>query len=1127
MSGNVVPVQPGLPEPSARYEVLDTIAQGDFATVYRARDRELGREVAIKAIHPQYLTNPRQLERYWQEAQLLATLQHPNILTIYDIVRPRGWLILELMRGNLARAIETGPLDIDFVRVALVCSLQALRFLHANGVIHGDVKPSNMLVDARGRVKLGDFGLARRASSEQGSLLKGTTKYMAPELVSNQFGPIGPASDLYSLGFSAYELLCGPRFEELFPGLSTFGRDRQIAWLMWHAAPDRRLPPIHRVLEGVPEDLARVIQRLSAKDQSVRYTTAAEVLEDLRLRPSGVPAAEKPIQTGQPPATPDQAKRWRLLGASAALAVSIVLSLLLLLMPGSPRRPPPEPGELSGVIVEVDPDNRRMVIESAADGSRIQRTFTPGDKFQLNFRPGYLRQLQPGDQVRIESAVDETGRPVRLVYATRPELAQGQLQEIRAESQTLVLQVGPQQDAPLEVTLTKATKISLNGQDTVQGRPIRLEDLRPADRVSVKYQVSPTGRTALEVTAERQMQLEAVLHEVDTVAGHLVLDVGQGAAAQRVRLPLAPDCQVSINGARIVNQKPVGPADLRPGSPVRIVHDSQVLRVDAYQTFEVQGVVAAVATGSLELRLSSGQSMKFQLTPQTQCRLEGEPISPEDLRVGDQAVITHDAPQAQAPPAQLVTATRPADPNRWALVVAIAEYSDPTLARLPAAADDARLVHMTLIRRYAVPKSQAVLVVDPPRDALAAEIRKLLGSLRAEHELTVYVLGRAVRDRDGQVYLAPKDFRHEDPAGSGLAVQQLLDQLEACPARSKLLVLDTCHEPAPKDADSEPSSVEVFESLRGPAGQAALRTVTGLASCSAGERNPSAAGTGRVRFAQALAEAYAGKADKNRDKRIEPAELFAFVADRLAAGAASARTPRLFLPDNRPPRLSAEAKKAIRALAGLVRTGEAEPAELRNLYASAQSLAGREVEPHLLYGLVLLKSKQPKHRAEAMAHFEALKNEKPNLLLPLQALCWIRFERRMYQAGIDDLAELFTKLPKPQKPREKFPAELEYLFRWAGQLREFAAQVDERQAPEASLRRLDAAVAQHAPELAALYEQGREQTRQRNRQFDAQASATRDPATRAKIMIDRRQVSSFTTFPFEEAVQAILAGLDR
>ena len=140
--------------------------------------------MAIKQIHQQFLTDQRQLARYWQEAQLLASLQHPNIVTIYDIVRPRGWLIVELMRGSLKPATQASAIDLDFLRVALTDCLTALQFLHANGVIHGDIKPSNLLVDSQGRVKLGDFGLARRASNEGGSLLKGTTKYMAPELIS-------------------------------------------------------------------------------------------------------------------------------------------------------------------------------------------------------------------------------------------------------------------------------------------------------------------------------------------------------------------------------------------------------------------------------------------------------------------------------------------------------------------------------------------------------------------------------------------------------------------------------------------------------------------------------------------------------------------------------------------------------------------------------------------------------------------------------------------------------------------------------------------------------------------------------------------------------------------------------
>lgn len=96
-----------------RYELLQKIATGSFAVVYHGRDRKLHRDVAIKQIHAQFLADQHQLARYWQEAQLLASLQHPHVVTIYDIVRPRGWLVLERMHGNLARECEGEGIDLD------------------------------------------------------------------------------------------------------------------------------------------------------------------------------------------------------------------------------------------------------------------------------------------------------------------------------------------------------------------------------------------------------------------------------------------------------------------------------------------------------------------------------------------------------------------------------------------------------------------------------------------------------------------------------------------------------------------------------------------------------------------------------------------------------------------------------------------------------------------------------------------------------------------------------------------------------------------------------------------------------------------------------------------------------
>ena len=277
----LLPVAPS--EPQERYQLLEKIASGSYATVYRGRDLQQGREVAIKQIHEQFLTDPAQLDRYWPDAQLLASFQHPNIVTIYDIVRERGWLIMELMQGDLSKIAGRKQMPLESLKTTLAHCLRALKFLHSHGIIHGDIKPSNMMIDCRKRVKISDFGLARRVNNEHGSLIKGTTNYMAPEVVSDQFGEEGPASDLYSLGFAAFELMCGEHFEELFPGIEAFGRDRQMAWMMWHTAPDRRLPEISRVLADVPEDLARTIQKLIAKPQSQRYKSADEAISDLGI----------------------------------------------------------------------------------------------------------------------------------------------------------------------------------------------------------------------------------------------------------------------------------------------------------------------------------------------------------------------------------------------------------------------------------------------------------------------------------------------------------------------------------------------------------------------------------------------------------------------------------------------------------------------------------------------------------------------------------------------------------------------------------------------------------------------------------------------------------------------------
>jgi len=1118
-----------------RYEIVNEIAVGDFATVYRARDRELGREVAIKQIHPQFLHDERQLARYWQEAQLLATLQHPHILTIYDIVRARGWLILELMRGNLKQYAEGEPIDLDFLRVALIGCLSALDFLHRNGVIHGDVKPSNMLYDAQGRVKLGDFGLARRASSEEGSLLKGTTKYMAPELVSDQFGPIGPASDLYSLGFAAYELMCGRQFETLFPGLETFGRDRQIAWMMWHAATDRHLPEIHRVLEGVPPDLAHVVQRLVQKDQSRRYHSAAEVLADLRADPRLVAAPPVQEDAEALAAREAQARKRRRLRMAAifALALSLVVSIALLLPRRKPSGPPPAPEPLKGVVAEVFPDEWRLAVVESGRSTPREIELKRYDHIFVNNRPALLRDLQAQDRVTIKELRDEAGRAVLEIHAFRPVEHRGRIKSIEVDEGQFTLALGSEEDAEeFVIQVPPDLKITLNGHHQLDGRPVTLADLQVDDRVTVRHIQEETGRRALELAALRLVTTQGVLRQVDTQKGELVFSRGSAEQPEIISLPYAPDCEVIINDLRILGERLLSVADLRPGDQVTVTHDVRAVRVNAYRVLGEAGTLRRIdyQTGLLEVVPEQGALARtYQVGPQTQITLGGEQVSLDDLRPGDVVDIRHDAPGVKTPMALSVSARRPEDRNRYAVLISAEKYEDVTLRPLPTAAEDLQLLADVLKRRYRVPEEHVLELLDAPRVRLQQKIPDFLRQLTPESMLVVYVGGHAYQDDDGTVYLAPTTFDFTEMKTTGVALGWLVDQLENCPAGRKLLLLDCSHAGSGADSAAQPSAEKMLASLSPSPGRSPLKTVTAIVSSRRGQRGLVLSERKHGLFAWCLAEAFSGRADADRDTRIDPTELFTFLETAmppLAASAQGEQTPALFLPDQRPPRLSEEAKLAIRRLAAFLQQDRPEMEAAEAAYNEAVRLAGREPEPRLIYGLLLVKQRL---YDQALQHLEEIKLERPQLILPRMGIVWLRFEKRSYGQGVEELRDLIAAIPAPQGANAAYTPEQRAVFEWVGRLREFAALAPEpawRPAAEV-LGELDAAVAKHTSEALAAYTAGRTETQKVIAEFDRRLGEASTPAAVARLRIERRQLSRYAELPFDELLDQILAGMEQ
>ncbi|MBN1393918.1 MAG: protein kinase [Pirellulales bacterium] len=1109
---------------ASRYEIVDQIARGDFAVVYRARDRELGREVAVKQIHKQFLADDRRLARYWQEAQLLASLQHPNILTIYDVVRNKGWLILELMQGSLQPAAKSEGIDLDYLRAVMADCLAALDFLHSNGVVHGDVKPSNMLVDAQGRVKLGDFGLARRASNEEGSLLKGTTKYMAPELVSDSFGAVGPASDLYSLGFSAYELMCGNRFETLFPGLSGMGRDRQIAWMMWHSTADRHLPPIGRVLEGVPPELTGVIEHLVVKDQSKRCRSAKEALWELRVGPPQ--AADRPTQAdakAEDARLAEAGKKRRMrYAAVAAMAFSLVLSAIMLLpKKEAERKPAAPPAPTRGVVTNVYPDESRLAIAEAENGRAREIQLTRYDRIFINERSRLLRDLKPQDKVVVAAKLNDEGRRITEVRAFRPELVLGLIKSVDAGQRRVIVVFGEGEE--LEIAVPEGLEIAFNGRLQLDGRPVALSDLRPDDRVAVQHVGGEAGREARELSVEREVTTEGVVRALDAEKGEITISVG--ADESLLTLPLAEKCAVTLNGLRFIRDKLLEPDDLRVGDKVSVVHDTRAARIDAYRQLAQGGVIRAVHydARTIDVAGDGGKQTTYFIGPNCKTTLGGRPADVGDLRKGDAVEVAHDMPGAERPEAISVTARRPADRSRWALLAANENFDDRSISRPERAAADAALLGEALIARYKVPSDQVLTLTDESLVRLEQSIPDFLGRLDADDELLVYLAGRAYKSDDGKVYFAPRNFDRKRKDVTGLPLQWLVDRLEECSAGKKMLLLDCGRAGEGADLAEEPSSAEMIETLEAPPGRAPLRTVAAIASTKAGRRGALASEKDHGLFAAVAARGYAGAADKDRDLRLEPTELFGYLQEAIST---ADQSPRLFLPDNRPPRLSEEAKTDIRRLAAYLEQSRIDLEAAEKDYRAALRSAGEEIEPRLLFGLVLMKQKQ---RDAAAKHFEEIHLQRPELLLPAEAVAWIRFERRDYSAGVDKLIELASKAPEPSNNRQPFFEDPREMFFWIGQLREFAAAaVDElRRPPAASLAESDAAVAGRGDEARRRYEQGRAKSRGIYDDFGKRLADAAAGAEAAKLKIERRRLVHYVDFPYDRIVRRILNGLDQ
>ncbi len=254
-----------------RYRLIELLGQGGMATIYRARDNQLERDVAVKLLRPEYERDPDFGTRFRQEARAAGSLNHPSIVSVYDYGQdPAGaFIVMELIDGeDLASVIRrTGALPPRRAARLAADVASALAAAHASGIVHRDVKPGNVLVGRDGRVKVTDFGIARAVADAQMTmpgLTLGSVHYFSPEQARGE--PTTAASDVYSLGIVLYELLTGRR---------PWGGDSAAAIAM--ARLSGAVPSPAAVRTGIPPALDAIVRRAMARDPAQRYPTAAEM----------------------------------------------------------------------------------------------------------------------------------------------------------------------------------------------------------------------------------------------------------------------------------------------------------------------------------------------------------------------------------------------------------------------------------------------------------------------------------------------------------------------------------------------------------------------------------------------------------------------------------------------------------------------------------------------------------------------------------------------------------------------------------------------------------------------------------------------------------------------------------
>jgi serine/threonine-protein kinase len=552
-----------------RYRIEQELGRGGMAKVYRGEDTVLGRNVAIKVLAPQFADDPNFVTRFRREAQAAARISNQHLVSVFDTGSDDGvhYIVMEFVEGRTLAEFLTGGGRImpdRAIDIAMdVC--RALEAAHAQGVIHRDIKPGNIMLNQRGDVKVTDFGIARVVTTAetiaQTAAVLGTASYLSPEQAQGQ--QVDGRSDIYSLGCVLFEMVTG---RPPFLGESPVAvASKQVL--------EQPTPP-SKLNRDVSQDLDAVILRAMAKNPANRYQSAEELRADLDRVRRGHPVEATPIlpvpassstqviqrepaRTAVLPQPEPERSRWWIPVLVTLLILGVLAAVLFVLAQNLLG----EDGEQQPTLVSVPNvvgfslSDARQEIENAnlVVATPIERVPAPADQPELE--PGTVLQQVPAADEQAEEGTEVTltvvAEPDKVVIPTG--LAGQDPADVQAALEALGLVVAPLQQEP---------------SDTIEEDAVTRTDPPEGTEVDPGSTVTIFVSTGSEFVVVPDVRCLPV-----TAAQNRLEQAGLQGIISSQTVAVNPNCQL---GNKVADQSPEPLSEVEPGSIVTLFFPADV-----------------------------------------------------------------------------------------------------------------------------------------------------------------------------------------------------------------------------------------------------------------------------------------------------------------------------------------------------------------------------------------------------------------------------------------------------------------------------------------------------------------------------------------------------------------------